>query len=157
MSQALSRPPPCTLTRTTLRLHGITETAQHAFGMIGVARFGDGRLTFGITARRAAGRISPGHCAPASGNRFRVIFRPPRSAMAGRPPSAVAIVAPMARSRNRRDTRLHGRLAQRFIANQFGIERLARENAGHEPHGSAGIAHVERLCFGAFNPCRPTP
>ena len=120
-----------------------TEAQQHALGVI--AR--DGRLDHGRrdparTDRRAAPPTSPARSRPATRSGCPSSDAPPRIRTGGLP-SAVSMRAPIWRSGVA--TRSIGRFISDAVADQLAVERLAGQQAGHQAHGRAGIAHVERV------------
>ena len=108
----------------------------------GGRRLGHRGLAFSVEARQQHRRL---HLGGRHRQRVMDTFQGLATVNAHRRAAAFTGVDARAHFPQRAGDPLHGPLGQGFIAGQFGVERLTGEQAGEQPHGGAGVAHVERF------------
>ena len=141
--RAGAQAPPAAQRNRAVFLHDpVTESAQHALGVIARGRsFGHGGLALGEQPRQQHAGLDL-----RAGHRQCVVNGAQRRA----PGDAQRRAAPRrglqhgAHSRQGRDHPLHGPAHQRGVAAQFAGEVLPGQDARQQAHTGAGIAHIQR-------------
>ena len=123
-------------------MYFIAEAGQHALGVVaGGRRLAHAGLAFGIEPGEQQARL---HLGAGHGHVVGDALELLAAVDLQRRAAALGGVDPGAHQPQRVGHATHGALGQRGVADQFGIEGLARQQAGEQTHGGTGIAHVER-------------